>query len=156
ATARSMSRTGISNQFNAFFIGQAPGVATCGAAPPSTRSTLGRCDDSLLSVMSGAGSEVDRGESSGDARELDRLLRARRDALAAGLAGRGARRVGRLSAVGEALQLREDAEPGEVGVVHAAHLEHVERASVHAFGFAFARGARDDGGELSGLGAAVV
>src|ERR1700690_48474 len=86
--------------------------------------------------------------------ELDGLLGARLDALAARLAGRRLRRVGRLAAVRDALELREHAELGEVGLVDAAHLEHVDRADLHALRLALALRSIDDRCERTRLGLA--
>src|SRR5579859_6231440 len=87
------------------------------------------------------------GGSRRDAGELDRFLRARGDALAACLARRSARRVGRLTAVGRALQLAEEAELRKVGVVHPAHFEDVVGTHLDAFGLPFAARSVDAGSE---------
>src|SRR5579864_1401654 len=87
--------------------------------------------------------------------ELDRLLRAGLDALAARFARRRPRCVCGLPPVGEALELPEHAEPAEVGVVDPPDVEDIDRADLDALGLALALGAIDDGGELSGVRTAV-
>ncbi len=90
-----------------------------------------------------------------DARQLDRLLGARLNTLAARLASRHPRRVGRFPPVRDALELAEHAELREVGVAHAADLEHVEWADLDALGLPLALCPIDDRRELSWPGTTV-
>ena len=86
-----------------------------------------------------------------DASQLDRLLGARLNTLAACLARRGPWRVGRLPPVRDALELAEHAELREVGVAYAADLEHVEWADLDALGLPLALPPIDDRRDSPGL-----
>jgi hypothetical protein len=87
--------------------------------------------------------------STRDARELDRLLWASRDALPTRLASRRLGRVGGVPSVGHALQLAEHTELGEVGVVDPPNLEDVEWTHLDAIGLPLALGAVDNGREFA-------
>ena len=125
--------------------------ASCATSSAASSGSSRRRSD----ARTDAGGTTDRLRSPGDANELDRLLRARGNALAARFAGRGSGRVRRLAAVSHALELSEDAELREVGVLNPPHLEDIHRADANTVRLPFASRAVDRGSELAGLGSAL-
>ncbi len=76
--------------------------------------------------------------------------------MAARAAGIGARRIGALAPVGDALDLCKQPELGEVLTVYPSDLEYIEGADGGAVGFALALRPIDDGCERFWFAAAGV
>src|SRR4051812_29708180 len=123
-------------------------------SPVARRSGMTRAEwRSSCSVHRASGRAKCAGSRS--AAQGDRLLRTRRDALAAAVALVGPNREGLLAAVDRHLQSREQADRRALRVRDPADLEHVVRADAHAVVLALALVAVHDGLEDARLVLAV-